>query len=151
MSNEHEDAYEAQIDEIVDLVNARQPLPPDEARARLFQALDAIRWYRWARVTFVVPAEVGDGELRQWIGERLANGDLSIVRLGEDGGPVVDGVERSRQWPESITHVMVFSTSTGTVKTGGYESVLQAAIHAHAQGYTVLEIKTVEQAARERA
>jgi hypothetical protein len=79
----HEEKYEAEIDAIVDIVNEK-PLA-DALRVRLFQAMDAIRWYRWARGLFLVPDEVSDGELRQWIGERLANGDLSIVR-GEDGG-----------------------------------------------------------------
>jgi len=82
MADTHEDQYEAEIDAIVNLVYAGQSLPPDVARA-LFLAMDAIRWCRWARGLFQAPDEVSDGELRQWIGERLVGGDLSIVRGGD--------------------------------------------------------------------
>jgi hypothetical protein len=105
--------YEAQIDGIVGLVNARQPLPPDEARAFLFQALDAVRWYRWARVTFVVPDHVADGELRQWLGERLTNGDRSIIRDDRMGflARIVAWLRpRPRQTQLSIPHFLVIVT-----------------------------------------
>lgn len=79
----HEDRYEAATDALVAFANAREPLSYDAARPALLQAMDAIRWYRWARGLFRVPDDVSDGELRQWIGERLANGDFSIVDVGE--------------------------------------------------------------------
>jgi len=46
-------------------------------------AIEAVRWCRWARVVFVVPDEIADGALRQWIGEHLSNGDTSIIRMEE--------------------------------------------------------------------
>jgi hypothetical protein len=71
-------------DEIVDIMTARAPVDYDTARKLCNEAIQANAWERWARGLFRVPDDVSRGELRQWIGERLANGDISIVRIGED-------------------------------------------------------------------
>jgi len=84
--SDHEERYDAMIDAVLD--------QPRDGHRTL--ALEAVRWYRWARVVFVVPDEVQDGELRQWIGERLSNGQ-SIVRTDDH-----EAREEYRQWLEKL-------------------------------------------------
>jgi hypothetical protein len=137
----HEENYEAALDQIVDIVNARQPLPPDEARACLFQAMDAIRWYRWARVTFVVPDAVGDGELRQWLGERLANGERGIIR-DESTGLLARVLAwfrgRPRQVQVSIPHFVVIVTGGPHAGRSG----MLVSVRPHAPEPFVVEFQT---------
>jgi hypothetical protein len=54
-------------------------------------------------------------------------------------GPIVDGVQRSADWPQSMQYLMEYQIA-GEDLVGGYESAKQAADHAEAIGATVSKI-----------
>ena len=59
--------------------------------------------------------------------------------MGELAGPVIDGVQRSADWPASMRYLMEFEED-GTTLVGGYETPQQAADHAAERGVRVLKI-----------